>query len=119
MGRIRWLEDGSGYTALEPAEGGGRDIVRHDPATGGREVLVPASTLIPAGASRPLGIADYDWSDDGTALIVFTNTRRVWRQNTRGDYWVLDRESGALAQARRRVSTPPTWFQFAKFDPQM
>ena len=26
--------------------------------------------------------------------MIFTNTRRVWRYNTRGDYWVLDLPSG-------------------------
>jgi len=26
-------------------------------------------------------------SADGTLLLLFTNTERVWRQNSRGDYW--------------------------------
>jgi dipeptidyl-peptidase-4 len=97
FGPARWLPDGSGYTTLEPAaRGPGRDVVRYGPATGRRDVLVAAERLTPSGAKDPLTIAEYAWSADGKILLVFTNTRRVWRQNTRGDYWTLDLTSGAL-----------------------
>ena len=98
FGPARWLEDFSGYTTLEPSEAvrGGRDIIKYDPASGRRSVLVSASRLIPAGSGQPLDIEDYAWSPDGTRLLVFTNSERVWRQNTRGDYYVLDIESGTL-----------------------
>ena len=56
----------------------------------GDRSLVPASRLVPPGLDSPLDIDDYAWSDDGRRLLIFTNTRKVWRQNTRGDYWVLD-----------------------------
>jgi len=114
-GPIRWLDDGSGYTTLEQAQGGGRDIVRHDPATGTREVLVAASSLVPKGRRRPLPIADYAWSSDGKKLVIFTNTRRVWRHHTRGDYWVLDRTSGVLQ--RLGTTFPEATLMFAKLSP--
>ena len=44
----------------------------------------------------PLDVEDYAWSADGKKLLIFTNTERVWRQNTRGDYWVLNLQDGAL-----------------------
>jgi hypothetical protein len=51
FGPARWLEDGSGYTTLEPAgDGKGRDIVRHEPGSGRREILVAAAKLIDPGA---------------------------------------------------------------------
>jgi dipeptidyl-peptidase-4 len=91
FGPARWMKDGSGYTTLEESEDfeEARDIVLYEPATGGRTVLVPASRLIPAEGEEPLAIDDYHWSADGTRLLVFTNTERVWRRNTRGDYWLL------------------------------
>jgi dipeptidyl-peptidase-4 len=117
FGPVRWLEDGSGYTSVEPAASGrGREIVRHDPATGGREIIVTAVALTPPGAAGPLPIDDYAWSRDGLKLLIFTNTRRVWRQNTRGDYWVLDRPSGTLT--RLGGSGPEASLMFAKFDPE-
>ena len=116
FGPVRWLEDGSGYTTVERARAGeGHELVRYEPATGQREVLVSAKTLTPAGSTRPLGIADYAWSRDGQKLLVFTNTRRVWRLNTRGDYWVLDRRTGSLTRLGENGSEAS--LMFAKFSP--
>ena len=93
----------SGYTMLESPGPGrpGRDLVRYDAASGARTVLVTPEQLTPAGADQPLRIAGYSLSADGTRLLVFTNTQRVWRANTRGDYWVLDRTAGTLRPAGR------------------
>src|SRR5712692_9229479 len=98
FGPARWLAEGAAYTTVEPSQAveGASDIVRYETATGARGVWVSARQLIPAGDTTPLDIDDYGWSADGSLLLVFTNTRRVWRQNTRGDYWILNRASGAL-----------------------
>jgi dipeptidyl-peptidase-4 len=116
-GPVRWLEDGTGYTTLEDSdtEEEGKDIVRYDPATGNREILVPCTRLVPAGESAPLNIDDYSWSEDGAKLLVFTNTRRVWRRNTRGDYWVLDLDSGDLRKLGGDAEE--STLMFAKFSP--
>ena len=81
-----------------------------------REVLVPAARLIPEGAARPLEIEEYAWSPDQSRLLVFTNSRPVWRLNTRGDYWLLDRASGRLRQLGGADAKPST-LMFAKFSP--
>jgi dipeptidyl-peptidase-4 len=116
IGQARWLEDG-GYTVLARSEAteGGMDIVRVDPRTGAPTVLVAARQLIPAGRDRPLAIEGYSWSEDGARLLVFTNSRRVWRSNTRGDYWVLDRASGRLQQMG--ADRPESSLMYAKFSP--
>ena len=31
------------------------------------------------------------WSEDFSLLLIYTNSKRVWRRNTLGDYWLLDR----------------------------
>ncbi|MFQ5742711.1 MAG: S9 family peptidase [Acidobacteriota bacterium] len=116
FGPARWLEDGSGYTTLEKSEtAAGRDIVRYQPRSGRREVLVAAAHLVPAGTSEPLTIDDYRWSEDGHKLLIYTNSKRVWRQNTRGDYWVLDLGRGSLQQLGGDVE--PSTLMFAKFAP--
>ena len=115
-GPVRWLKDGDGYTTLEwNKDIAGRDIVRYDAKTGDRTVLVKASALIPPGESKPLNIRDYVWSHNNTKMMIFTNTRRVWRQHTRGDYWVLDLKSGSLVSLGRSVER--TTMMFAKFSP--
>ncbi len=131
FGPVRWLEDGSGYTVLEDSESGAeaksptscskpqdekpKDIVRYEPETGAREIIVPSTRLIPRGESKPLKIDDYSWSRDGKKLLIFTNTKRVWRKKTRGDYWVLDLASWELQKLGGDAE--PSTLMFAKFSP--
>ncbi|MBD3414659.1 MAG: prolyl oligopeptidase family serine peptidase [Candidatus Aminicenantes bacterium] len=117
FGPARWLKHKSGYTTLEKSEDleKGRDIVCYDPESGERQVLVSAQQLIHPESSTPLEINDYHWSKDGKKLLVFTNSQRVWRRNTRGDYWVLDLNSGSLHQIGG--SAEPSSLMFAKFSP--
>jgi len=115
FGPTRWLGDGSSYTTLEASPAGGRDIVRYDTETGARDMLIPASRLIPPGASAPLAIDDYHWGPGQRKLLVYTNSKQVWRLNTRGDYWVLDRASGRLSKLGGNAE--PSTLMYAKFDP--
>ena len=116
FGPVRWMKDNEGYSTLETnSEFGGKDIVRYDAASGERKVLVSAKQLIPEKETKPLVIADYEWSNDNSKLLIFTNTRRVWRYNTRGDYWVLNLNTGKLQQVGKNIE--PTTLMFAKFSP--
>ena len=116
FGPARWLGDGSSYTTLEEVEGGGQNLVRYDSERGAREVLVVARQFIPQGDSVPLRVEEYAWSPDNKLLLIFTNTQPVWRLNTRGDYWVLERASGRLRQLGGKEAKPST-LMFAKFSP--
>lgn len=116
FGPVRWMKDNEGYSTLETdKEFGGKDIVRYDAKTGERKILVFAKLLIPANETKPLPIENYEWSNDDSKLLIFTNTRRVWRYNTRGDYWVLDLKTGKLQQIGKNVES--TTLMFAKFSP--
>ena len=117
FGPARWIDSGLGYTTLETPDGGkGQDIVRYATASGERQLLVRAADITPAGDSAALAIADYAWSADGTKLLLFTNSKPVWRQNSRGDYWVLDRGTKALRRLGGETAKPST-LMFAKFSP--
>ena len=117
FGPARWLNEGASYTTLEPSATAkeAQDIVRYDTAKGTREVLVPASQLAPPGSDKPLAIDDYSLSGNMNRVLIFTNSKRVWRENTRGDYWVLDRKSGALHKLG--AGGPPSSLMFAKLSP--
>ncbi|MCH8305453.1 MAG: DPP IV N-terminal domain-containing protein, partial [Candidatus Marinimicrobia bacterium] len=95
-----WHERGKGYTTLESSETlvDVKDLVRYDLETGERKILVGAESLIPNGRSLPLQIDNYSWSPDGGKLLIFTNSKRVWRTNTRGDYWTFDLSNQKLTQ---------------------
>ncbi len=115
FGPARWMADGTAYTTVETTPTGGTDLVRYDAATGARSVLVASARLVPAGATAPLALRDYAWSTDGSKLLVFTNTVRVWRLPTRGDYWVLELASGRLTKLGG--DAPASSLMFAKFSP--
>lgn len=112
-----WFEEGQSYIEMEPAAGGkARDVVKYDTATGkNREVLITAAQLTPEGTNKPLEIAALSWSKDHQRVLIFTNTRRVWRTNSRGDYWFLDRKTGKLKKLGG--DAPEASLMYAKFNP--
>ena len=83
--------------------------------SGERRTLAPAEALVPAGADEPLRVESFEVSDDGERALLFTNSRRVWRLNTRGDFWVLDLPDGRLHQLG--ADFPEATLQFAKLSP--
>ncbi len=114
-----WIEEadsGVAYTTLESSKTDqGKDIVRYDPSTGERAVMVSAAELIPPGETTPLKIEGHWWSADHNLLLIYTNSKRVWRHNTRGDYWLLDRSSRQLRKLGGQA--PPSTMMFAKLSP--
>jgi dipeptidyl-peptidase-4 len=117
FGPAQWLADGQSYTTLEKSAEieGAQDIVVYDAKTGRRQILVSAASLSDPEQSKSLRVEAYSWSKDNSLLLVFTNSQRVWRQNTRGDYWVLDRTNGRLKKLGRKFE--PSSLMFAKFAP--
>ncbi|HEX2788141.1 MAG TPA: DPP IV N-terminal domain-containing protein [Ignavibacteria bacterium] len=98
--RIEWINGGEYYLTLEPSQTieGAYDNVKYKTDINSKEIFVTAEQLIPKDWKEPLGIASYSLSPDRTKLLIFTNTKRVWRTNTRGDYWVLDLKTKQLTQ---------------------
>jgi dipeptidyl-peptidase 4 len=118
--QLAWQNGGDAYTILEPASAdkdAAMDIVAYDTATGKRSVLIPASALIPTGAAKPLEIESYSWSDDKKKLLVFTNSKKVWRRNTRGDYWVYDTAAASAKLIKLGGDAPESSLMFATFSP--
>jgi dipeptidyl-peptidase-4 len=120
LGEVRWLPDRPAYLKLEAdsgsGPGGAPSLVRYDAAAGKREVLVPAARMVQPGDSAPLPVEDYDLSPDGKRLLIFTNSRKVWRQNTRGDFYALDLGTWKLTKLGGPQAKPST-LMFAKFSP--
>ena len=119
FGPARWVDDGAAYTTVEPStafpNSEARDIVRYETATSKRTVLVSASQLVPSPNKKPLTLENYAWSQDNKRLLIYTNSKKVWRRNTRGDYWVLDLDSGKLRKLGG--SAPESSLMFAQFSP--
>ena len=113
----RWSMKGNEYTYLKDAEGKdkGKDIRVYNVAESRDSVMVKASELFRPGTQKQIEIEDYSFSRDRSLLMIYTNSKRVWRRNSRGDYWVLDRSSGEFRKigGEAKAST----LQFAKFSP--
>jgi len=111
----QWLSGTDSYTTIESTASGEQQIVRHDAGSGSTDILVDADALTPAQAASPLKVESYTFSPDQSLLLIYTNSKRVWRNNTRGDYWLLDRAAGQLKQLGGSI--PPSTMMFAKFSP--
>ncbi len=116
FGPAVWFDDNRSYGMVErTGTGGAQELVEYDAASGARTVLADTTLLTPKGATAPLAIAGYAWTSDRRRALIFTNTRPVWRLNTRGDYWLLDREARSL----RKIGgdAPESSLMFAKLSP--
>ncbi len=105
----QFTPDGNGYYIKK--DGG---IAKMDIKTGVATAIVKEQQLA-ISPSKTLGVASFSFSTDNTKLLVFTNTAKVWRYNTRGDYWVLDIPSGKLVQVGKAY--PSQSLMYAKFSP--
>lgn len=117
FGPAKWTDGGKAYTTLETSAQyrGKKDIIEYQAKSGERSVLVSARELIPVDSDEPLRIKNYQWSDNKKYLMIYTNVKRVWRDSTRGDYWVKNLESGTLKQLGK--NHPSSSLMFAKFSP--
>jgi dipeptidyl-peptidase-4 len=110
-----WEAGGQGYFKLERSTQGVAELVHYGVETGIRTTVVPADRLVPERAVSPLVIEHFDISADGQQVLIFTESRRVWRSNTRGDYWLLDLRTWRLRKLGGAAA--PSSLMFAKFSP--
>ena len=106
---IKWDKKGDTfYTVVK------NEIFRHSlPNTVG-EKLISTAQLSPKGQAA-LSITDFAFSADGQKVLVYTNTKSVWRLQTQGDYWVYELATGKLTQVGEEL--PESSLRFAKFSP--
>jgi dipeptidyl-peptidase-4 len=95
MPRPVWLSSGRAYLETRPADGGGTDIIRVDAASGSETVVVAAAKLV-GDDGRRFAIEDMQLSPDESRALLFHNSVRVWRANTRGVYDVVELSTGKL-----------------------
>ena len=107
---INWTPDGAAYLKLNDG-----NIIKTDVRTNAETVIVKKEQLVPTGTEKPLPFKIYSFSPDFKTLLIFTNTAKVWRYNTRGDYWLLDVSSTQLTQLGKGL--PSQSLMFAKISP--
>ncbi len=105
-----WTPDGLSY--YEFKDGG---IVKVDPKTDAETIVIKRELLTPAGETKALKVQSFDYANDKLKVLLFANTAKVWRYNTRGDYWVMNITNNKLTQLGK--SLPAQSLMFAKFSP--
>ena len=116
---VNWMPAGGNYFVQKPAaDGKGNDIVLIDPKTesGDPKTLISAKDLIPEGETDPIGIKSFQVSPDENKVLVFNNSKRVWRHHTRGDFWIVNLVSGVVRKLGGKDATESS-LMFAKFSP--
>lgn len=109
--QMQWTADGNGYYSFSDK---GVDIVSLTDSDQNTSFL-SSEELIPSGAHAPLDVQSFQVSPQGNQLLLFANTTRVWRENTKGDYWIYNKETKTLEQLGAKQ--PESSLMFAKFSP--
>ncbi|WP_164126151.1 S9 family peptidase [Sphingobacterium luzhongxinii] len=109
--QTQWTEDGNGYYDFSKDGIVIVDLLHANK----REVFLAAKDLTPTGQRSPLEVQSFQLSPDKKTLLLFANTKRVWRENTRGDYWLYNLNNKALTQLGKGL--PESSLMFAKFSP--
>ncbi|MEO8117513.1 MAG: S9 family peptidase, partial [Bacteroidota bacterium] len=107
---LNWSEDGNAFYKME--DGG---ILEYKLPDFSKEIIVAKKDLIPAGENSALKIRNFFFSPDHQKVLIYTNSKKVWRYDTKGDYWVLDLQNHSLKQLGK--SLPVSSLMFAKFSP--
>ena len=107
---LKWAKDGNSYYQLEQSS-----IAQYTLPDLKREVIVSMDMLVPDKKEIPIQAEDFQFSEDGNKILLYTRSMRVWRYRTRGDYWVLDRKTRKIQQIG--VERPASSLMFAKFSP--
>jgi dipeptidyl-peptidase-4 len=109
---LNWTDDGKSYTTVERNEGV-TDLYRVDARSAERELVLSGADLVPPGAEEPISIGRYQFSADGSRLLIMTDVRRVWRRSSEGTFYVWDFGSARLMPTSAR----PGGQRYAKLAP--
>ncbi|MDW3196554.1 MAG: DPP IV N-terminal domain-containing protein [Cytophagales bacterium] len=108
-----WIEEGNAFIIIERNDQGQNEMIRYSSSNAERSIFLSSVQLTPNGQSTPLRIESFSLSNDESKVLIFTNSKRVWRSNTKGDYWVYDLSTSNLSQIGKDF--PASSLMFAKF----
>lgn len=106
----QWTKDGYHYYDLKNG-----NIVIDDARDDAKATVLLSRTKLTLKNNDTLKIRRFEVSADGKKILINNNTKKVWRRDTRGDYWLYDLSTNKLKQigAARPVSS----LMFAKVSP--
>lgn len=111
----QWAEAGPVIRYIErDRDAGATHLMEYDLATDTRTRLIDGTELEKPDGDGLLQIQGYTYSDDRSKVLLYTDSERVWRLNTKGFYYLYDVEENTLTPIADRADG----FQmFAKMNP--
>ena len=111
----RWAEQGPIIWFVEYENNGNAShLMSFNLETNQREKLIDGSKLFAEDVNQTIKIENYEYSKDASKVLIYTDSERVWRQNTKGYYYLFDLASETLLP----ISDRTKGFQmFAKLSP--
>ena len=111
----RWAEQGPVVWYIEHEKNGNAShLMQFNLETNQREILIDGNKLVTADTDRTIKIEGYEYSKDGSKVLIYTDSERVWRQNTKGYYYLFDLASNTLMPISDRANG---YQMFAKLSP--
>ena len=107
---IHWSKNGNGYYTYANGE-----ISYNNLLDNSKLVVINKKQLTPVGSDIPLSVRNFFFSNDESKLLIYTNSKKVWRYDTKGDYWLLNLNDQSLKQLGK--GKPASSLMFAKFSP--
>ena len=107
---IIWANDGSSYFKTE-----NNQLVKYTLPVKEAKLILSNKQLTPPGKNSPLALNHFSFSNDQNKILIFTNTTKVWRLHTKGDYWIYNLKSDSLYKLGKTL--PSSSLMFAKFSP--
>jgi dipeptidyl-peptidase-4 len=106
----QWAKDGYHYYSLDSNR-----IVEMDVRDAAKSKDILNTELLAQAGQPNLLPKHFSFSADGQQLLLNTDTHKVWRYDTRGDYWVYNIRAKALKKLG--IGKPASSLMFAKFSP--
>lgn len=108
--QIKWAKDGNSYYEIINGE-----IISIALPSNDRKVIVSRDMIFGSGNNGLSALRDFQISEDGSKVLLYANSKKVWRYETRGDYFVADLKSNLVRQIGK--DKPASSLMFAKFSP--
>lgn len=107
INRLKWLPGSHDFWVNEQ---GGIYVYNADNLTD-KKLVLTAEQLKAAGLTTR--IENIVWNTDRSKILIYTNSSRVWRINSKGDYWYFEMSTGKGKQIGKGLQSSS--LQFAKF----
>ena len=101
---ISWIDKGEAFVTVESNDNGEDQLERYESKNYKKSTFLTAAQLTPTGKDQALRVEDFTLSPDESKVLIFTNSSRVWRSNTKGDFWVFRSQHRKTSANREKIS---------------